>query len=409
VLVSLENGDGESGLEETGALLRKTGTVLSVVGRSAFLSDSYWLHRASPGGRDLEMRGQDAAYDDLPWGWLLQRSWATETVPSGFGLFGPARLASLSGGRYHLFYPSSATRSACSPYAGCRLCAGDHADCGTHYEAHRLRDVAPAVFSRLEARRTLARDPLFLTLLKVWGKAASAGLVYSRPPLRPGPGLLREERRRLGTLAPVLASTNFGSIARRAEKLAASCSRLARELEEALAYADPSRVDKRTVALVETTRTYLLVTRLNLRLLQAFCARAPDLMDDKPRVPPEVPLFGPDHRHARSLTFTNQCFCHGTKALERLEIPGLKEAGADRDQAFAAVERLLARYDGTPFGRTARVMGVSIFTLSMPSVRGNTTRRVPGTESDDTTTGGTSRPPRAGAGDGGGNGTATGD
>jgi hypothetical protein len=410
-LISMENGDAEKDLEETCAVLAKTGTVLHVVGRSAFLSDSYWVRRESTAPRDFDMRGQDAAYDDLPWGWLLQASWATESVPSGFGLFGLSRLASVSGGRYFLYYPSNSVRTGCSPNCGCRLCSGDHADCGTRYEGHRLRDIAPALSSRLEARRALSRDPLFVTLLKVWGRASTEGLVYSRPPLRQGPGMLRGERRRLGAYAPLLASMNFTGISRRADKLADVCTRLAKELEQALADVDPDRVGKRTIAIVETTRVYFLVTRLNLRLLQAFCARAPGWLGahQTPCLPPEIPLFSPGTYDYRAVRSTNQCFCHGTKALERLEIPGLAEAGADRDEAFAAVEGLLSRYDGTPFGRTARVMGISIFSFSAPSIRGNTTRRIPGTQSDGATTGGTARPSRAGTGDGSGGGTATGD
>jgi hypothetical protein len=127
-----------------------------------------------------------------------------------------------------------------------------------------------------------------------------------------------------------------------------------------------------------------------------------------PLLPPESPLFDARRFDYRGVSYTSQCFCHGTERLSRLEIPGLAELGADRDEAFAAVERLRARYEGTPFGRAARVTGIAIFTLTVPGRTTSTTRPIPGTDEEGTSTG-TSRPPRAGASGGGdAGGTSTG-
>ena len=72
------------------------------------------------------------------------------------------------------------------------------------------------------------------------------------------------------------------------------------------------------------------------------------------------------------------------------------------------MERIRARYEGTPFGRAARVAGVAIFHLTVPARPGTVTRRIPGEDEDDTGTGGTDRPARGGASGGGAGGTSTG-
>ena len=92
----------------------------------------------------------------------------------------------------------------------------------------------------------------------------------------------------------------------------------------------------------------------------------------------------------------------------RLEIPGLVEAETERTEAFAAVDALHAKYDGTPFGRAARIMGVCTFYLTVPGKPVTTRRRVPGTEDDETTTGGSARPSRNTGGSGSSGGATTG-
>ena len=104
--------------------------------------------------------GRRAAAFSWPWTWIFQYSIANENVASGLGFYGLSRLVAASGGRYYLYYPPTPGGHSCSPY-GCRLCSNDHAECGGAYAMHKLRDIAPALVSRVEARRTLARDPLF--------------------------------------------------------------------------------------------------------------------------------------------------------------------------------------------------------------------------------------------------------
>jgi hypothetical protein len=370
VLVTLENGDGEDDLEKTGDRLEKADAVLHVIGRPALVADSYWprvlaaARRTGAAREKADLRGQEAAYDDLPWGWQFQRpSTINEYVSSGFGMFGLSRLVARTGGRYFLYYPVGAKAYQQCQIGACPICRDDHADCGQRYQDHRIRALAPGLASRAQQRKTLARDPLFMAILDAWNRASTAHIVYSRPPLRRGPGLLREEERRVESWGGLLQRPDFPDVSRRAKKLEALCAEIALDLGRALKATPPEKTTPRHVALAETVRCQALVTRLNCHLLRAFCDRAP-AWRDRPReglVPPEIPTFDPDPATRRDIIYTIVGFCHGTKAVTEFALPGLADAGKVRDEAFAAVEALRTRYDGTPFGRVARLSGVAVF------------------------------------------------
>ena len=115
VLFTLENGDNEAELEQTLVFLKRKSIRLEVIAREAVYSDPYWDGNAAQyaGKVKQTLTGPETPAIELPYGWLFRRVIANDAVPSGFGIYGLARLAVETGGRYYLHYPDVESRTFC--------------------------------------------------------------------------------------------------------------------------------------------------------------------------------------------------------------------------------------------------------------------------------------------------------
>jgi hypothetical protein len=349
------------------------------------------------------MVGAEAAFVEVPWGYLFQRATASQTIPSGFAMFGLSRMAAATGGTVYVYYPPSSGHQ-CAVYGTCPFCNADHAPTGRSYQSHRMRALAPSFLSRAEAMRDAARDPYLAAVLRVWGRAAKAGLVYSRPSVKRSGGGLRVERRQTGSLAP-LTSLAFSSNASRAEDLSRTAGELAAELEAAIANGDEAGGMRRYRSIADLTRIMLEITRVNLLAYAAFCRETgPVLLGDQRRavLPPEVPMTPGDGDYV-SVGFTTMVFCHGVRCFENIRLPGGEALTREILALADKVEGFLARESNTPFAAAVHRSGIARFHLAVRGKYVTPERRVPGSESESTATK-PDRPSRAGGDAGGGSG-----
>jgi len=401
-LVSLENGDAEDSVESTVASLRRSGAVLSVVGREAFLCDTYWVNHPKRPPRGLTLTGGDAAFVELPWGWLFQQAVANQTVPSGFAMYGLSRVAAASGGKVFLFYPPSGAGHRCAIYGTCLFCSNDHLPRDESFENHRLRALAPHAGSRAKARAAAARDPYFQAVLRAWGRASKDGIVRTRPSVRFAGGGLRPEKRQLGRNLMLGSSLSFSGQAGKAEKLAVSCRKIADDLQAELAHAEAAGGSARYRVIAELTLVMLRVTRVNLLGFAAFCREAgPELLAQHPDTvaPPEVPQHTPDQRPV-GIGFSTLCFCHGVKPFRAVRLPGGEALAREIAALEPIVEGFLSRQAHTPFAKALKVSGIARFHFTFRGKYVPPPVRRPDSSSQDETA--TERPTRAGGGDSGG-------
>jgi hypothetical protein len=411
LLVTLENGDVEDDVEATAAALARADVRLSVVAREAFLADTWLLERPQEAPRDLEPAGGDAAWVDLPWGYLFQQTVANSAVLSGFAMYGLTRLAAASGGHVFPWYPPSATPHQCVIYGTCPFCTGDHVPPGAAYRPERLQALAPSALARDEAFGRAARDPAVRLVLRTWDRMSKEGLVRSRPSVRLAGSSLRPEKRPLGRWETLGSSLAFASQAGRADRLTAECEAILQDLEQGLEGLAGGGADARAVAVAEATRVLLHVTRYNLRAFAAFCRTVgPELerQDAGDLAPPEVPRYGDDLLPI-GIGYTSMGLCHGAAPYRELRLPGGAEMDAALDALVPVVDGFLARYRHTPFADVVRRSGLALFHFT---VRGRVVppppRKVPGSPTESTSTP-SSRPPRQGGGSsGGGSGPTTG-
>jgi hypothetical protein len=412
LLVTLENGDAEDEVEATAGLLARRDIRLSAISREAFLSDTYWLNRGPTAPRGYDMAGGDAAFIQVPWGWLFQQETANEVVPSGFGMYGITRLAAASGGRVFLFYPTSAADVACTRFGSCPFCANDHIGCRETYQSHRLRALSPLAGSRSEVFAAAARDPYLKAVLRAWDRASKDGLVRSRPSVEISGGTLKPERRQLGSAAGISSSLNFSSQQARADRMVKDCDRVIADLESDMERAAAAGGSDRYRTIAELTRVLLHVTRVNLILFSGFCREAgPEILASAKKrdaEPPEVPRYTAEFR-ITGISYSMMPLCHGVKPFSELHLPGGEEA----DRAIAAlapvVEGFVSRHAHTPFAEAVRRSGLARFQLVGIGHPGQPPdRTISGSQSGSTATQGRARPPRAGAGSSGTGGPASG-
>ncbi len=398
VLVTLENGDAEDDLEATVNALRRAGVRLTVVAREAYLSDTYWISSATRAPRGLTLRGGEAGFVEVPWGWLFQQAVANQTVPSGFATFGLTRIAAATGGRVFLFYPPSSSGHRCAIYGSCPFCNNDHAPTNRSYQSHRLRALAPYSGSRREAMAAAGKDPYFSAVLIAWGKAARAGLLRSRPSVKRAGSGLRAEKRQIGNGANLTGSLSFSSHAKKADKLAVIAGRLAADLETAMGLAKEAGGSRRYQAVADYTRVMLLLTRVNLLALAAFCREeGPVMLGRRGRevLPPEAPYYPGDPNFV-GIGISSMSLCHGIGFFREMHLPG----GAPFKQELAILDTqldgYLSRNEHSPFALAVYQSGIARFLLT---VRGKYVppppRRRPDSETDETAT---ERPTRAGGG-----------
>jgi hypothetical protein len=404
LLVTLENGDAEEGVEATAAILRRTGVRLLVIAREAFLSDTYWITHQKRPPRGVTLAGADSAFVEVPWGYLFQQSVVNEGVSSGFAMYGISRITARSGGKVYLFYPQSKTGHLCVTYGGCLFCSRDHSPRGRSYQTHRLRDLAPHGGSRSEVYRAAGRDPYFRAVLRAWGRASKAGIVRSRPSVKAAGSSLKPEKRQQGSGASLAGSLKFSSQASRADRLARTCSEIADDLDADIRAVESSNGSPRYRAIADLTRVMLLVTRVNLLYFAAFCREtAPAL--SAPRAaelpPPELPLYSPD-LHLLGIGYTTLSFCHGAGPYREVRMPGGEAMDRELAELVRTVDGFLSRHQGTPFAEALHKSGLARFTFT---VRGKyvppSRRNIPTQEGEGAATD-RDRPERGGSEGGGG-------
>jgi hypothetical protein len=407
ILVSLENGDAVDDVEITASTLKRAGIRLSVVAREAFLSDTFWLTRGTRPPRDLEFYAGDAAFIEVPWGFLFQQSDATQVVPSGFPVYGLSRLAAVTGGKVYLFYPPSGAGHQCTPFGSCLFCTGDHIPFGESYEAHRLRALAPLSTTEGEALAAAGRDPYFRAVLRAWGRAADEGLVRSRPSVRGAGGALRAERRPVGAAAAIGGNLSWSSQASKADELARAAEAIARDLETEIGAVTGDGLD-RYRAIADYTRLMLRVTRVNLLLFAGFCREAgPALAAGECGPPPELPWYA-GQEDLIGIGYSSLSLCHGVRPFLAVRLPGGEAVKKEIAALAPLADEYLSRYAFSPFGAALRRAGFARFSFT---VRGTYVpppdRRTPGSKSDETPTE-TDRPARGGGSGSGGGATTEG-
>jgi hypothetical protein len=409
VLVSLENGDGEDDLVGTARALRQGRITLQAVARQAFLSDTYWIHHAAQAPRGVDLHGADAAFVELPWGYLFQQGVANESVASGFPMYGLSRLAAESGGKVWLYYPPSTLGHRCSPSAGCLFCTQDHIPHDHGLQGHRLRTLAPSAGTRREALKAAAQDPAYRAVLRAWELLAKKGLVRSRPSVKRAGGGLQIEKNQQGRWAE-LSSTSYSSLAARADRLGPVVEAIRRDLEADLAGLDDDACLPRYRAMGETTVVLLEITRVNLLLFAAFCREvAPQLASRRADdlEPPEIPTYQGDVRFT-GVGFSNLSLCHGVAPFLEVYLPGGEPVREALRALDARVAPFLDRHAHTPFAAVVRESGLARFHLTIRGKYVPPPKRVIPGESPDETTTPTDRPPRGGPTTGGGGGPTTG-
>jgi hypothetical protein len=242
LLVTFDNVDVESELEQTVQLMNRAGITVHVLTGESYLSDSYWVdksYRQAP--RGAQLIGSDAAIVDMPWGWLFQSAIANEVSPAGFTTYGLGRLAAGTGGRVFLFTPPSDTGHRCVIYGTCPFCSGDHVQELEVYRDGRMALIAPELGERQAVLRGLASDPWFRAVHRVWNDAARAKLLRSYPGVKFSSNGLTETRARRGSWPSWISTLSFKRNARQAT----SCGRTRSNCASALPQTSPSSIGGR--------------------------------------------------------------------------------------------------------------------------------------------------------------------
>jgi hypothetical protein len=408
VLVSLENGDAEDELAGTVAALRRGKARLSAIAREAFLSDSFWVRRASTAPRGMKMAGGEAAFIQVPWGWIFQQGELNEYVPSGFAMFGITRMAAATGGRVFLYYPPTTTTPTCAIQGHCPFCPNDQVNAHEFYENHRLRALSPLAGSRSQVSAALAKDAYLRAALKAWAKAEKGGILWSRPSVRVAGSSLRPERRQLGNGSSLGRSVSFSSQASKAEKLLPVIDRIIAELAADIEKAESGSARCRATA--ELTLLLLRVTRVNVLGFVAFCREVGPVQVaqlNEELVPPERARWEGSYTFT-GIMATNMTLSHGVRPFLELRLPGGDEMQAAIEGLAGPFEKFMRKYGRTPFGEAARQAGIAKFQLTVRGKAAPPPERQPrSSETDDTTTQ-KERPSRGGGGSGGGGGPTSG-
>ncbi|MEN8151081.1 MAG: hypothetical protein ABFS86_14775 [Planctomycetota bacterium] len=357
LLVTLENGDAEDDLNRTVSLLVKSGVKVNVIGREAYLSDTYWLRRPEEWHPELMMHGGESAFPELPWSFRLQLGIANEAVSSGFGIFGLTRTVAATGGKIYLYYPASARISRCGPlYSTCHVCLNQHLDCGEIYQMHVLRALAPMVGPRADVGRHAATDPYFQAAISAWSAAANKGVMEFKPTIGfTGDGLRArgvDEGKRF-----VLGDTAaYDAQAARAEKAAAACGAILSALGKAIHRADASGGEARYRAMAGYIRVMLEVTRFNCLHFSAFCREVAPVQEREaarePK-PPEIPVLRPDFLYYR-IAWRNLSLCHGVGPLVEYRFPGGDRLSREMARLDRVFSEYVQRYRYSPFAQAVR-------------------------------------------------------
>ncbi len=379
VVISLENVDGENDVEETARLLRERGILLHVIGRPAYLSDSYWTVRQGrttlgakeklPGG--LRMAGPDAPVRELPAGWAYDKVGLDNVPPAGFGTWAWSRLTALTGGQYYAYYPGGPDGPSFCSYHRCPFCDGAHDGCMRPYAEGNLKTIRPELGSREEFRVRAAGSPVWKAITDGWDAAVGAGVTMTLPP---GFGTTRpaDPRKSDGynsKYSTAYANGDWKSIARQAAKSAKTLDEGIEKVVKALGRVDAEGLrgnDPRGVAVLETLEAQLKGARFNLNQLALFCEKilAEEAGQDKPG-PLEEPL-DPDKASCegnprKGLYYENVFFCHGTAPIRQVRWLGGEAAKQGLQDLCDTIDRNLKTHRHTPFEIANRRIALAVY------------------------------------------------
>ena len=353
LLVTLENGDLEDDVEKTADAAAKAEVTIHVLAREAFLSDSYWQSRTPPRG-DGSFHGPDGAFVDVPWGWMFQRQAVTEAAPSGHAMYGLSRLATVTGGRVFVWYPSRG-KHACQIFDTCTFCNGDHVAPLEVLRGQRVRAIAPLVGSRKEVLSELGKDGYYRAVLTAWDAAAKAGLVRTYPPVRRAGKRLAPVGKR--DASPGLPSgTSWSRIARDADALARNAEKIAERLA---AQTEKAEGSARSRSIAELTYLMLRITRVNLLLCAAYCREVAG-RGERDVEPPERLYLADDFR-VTGLGFRNLSLCHGIAPFAEVKLPGGKKLREEVEALGPVIAAFHKRNAYSPFAIAAARMGLASF------------------------------------------------
>ncbi len=366
--ISFENGDLESRLEGTAKILRQKSIRFFGLTTEAMLADSYWASRLETGlPKRAVLRGGDAGFIDLPWGWILQDTIPNEVTPSGFGPYSFGRLAAASGGRVFL-HSEGGGRHECAVYLGtCLFCSDrdDHVQPDETYWDGRLRLLAPSVDARRRIAKTLGGDPWFRAVRKAWLAAWKAGFLAGRPEFDAGTTSGPSLRSRGVRGLEFLSSLSFRRNAGRADKKAAECVTILRAFENDLSALDPDAGSPRSRAIAAWTRLALKLLELNLRGYAGWCREiAPKLLEEElhPPPPPEVRTLALDRRPV-GVSFQSMSLCHGVAPFFEVDLPGGPAFRKNLLELDRMARAFFNHYGHTPFAVAFRRMGIARFHL----------------------------------------------
>ena len=303
VVYTPENGDNEDNVEVTLKMLKDTGVVLFAIAGEAIYSDPYWEALINGSGTlfygdpskykklKFQMKGPESAYIEFPYGWILQISDPTYTVPSGFGYWALDRLATHSGGTYFIYAPEPSTQTFCQRWA-CTLCSGQHKSCGASFDTIKLKITAPCIESRDEVRERLSRERLMVQVYATWEKLFRGGYVRNSGPLKVSGGGLVESKPQSGSTFPFAFGNNWQQGKATVKRSLGEIDKIIADFKEAVEKLGPD-ADKRAVATADALLVHLRLLRLNVSQLGYFCDEADEHDNNKKKHGPEGP-FGTD-------------------------------------------------------------------------------------------------------------------
>ncbi len=433
VLLSFENVDCESDVENTLRMLIDRSVTLHVIGRGAYLSDSWWTIRLSEEPETADSlpkgaagAGPHAPFRELPVGFIFAKE--LNDPPSGFGVWAWCRLASSTGGSYYSHYPGGDDGTTFCDYHHCPFCDGKHQACVVPYTDSYLKLLRPDLRSRAEFLGEAAKSPLWTAVKAGWDGAAQAGVVNTvhpgfNPAELPEPPKAGVNEKFNALLEKLTGQYPWTSRAKAAQGAANALGSAIAKVEKAVRQfasvkATAGEADLRAQAVLKTLEAELKAARFNLDQFQLFCLEVH--AEEKGKIKP-----GPGERSGApgrpDLAFTtmimidNVFFCHGSGPIRELKWLAGKDTKAMLADLCDVVDRNIADHARTPFELANRRIALALFRPIYiplePQVdnRGNRTRnRDREKEPDEKETKEPSRrPARGGGSTAGGGGAAT--
>lgn len=384
MLFTQQNGDTEYKLEKVIAALKSAKIRVVVVTREVILSDSYWYSYAGRSAKAPErayLGGSDAAFVEIPDGWINQVSSLTGVAGSGFATWGLSRLAAGTGGRVEVLYTSESSSHRCGDEWTCLFCRGTHVARSQVLRPVRLKSVAPSLQPRRVVLKQAASDPYYKAVLHAWRAAYKAGLTIEEPTVRRTGGSLVPNRDRKMNFQFYYGESvsRWRRTGQDAKARAKAAGRISNALLKSIANGDRGGGSARYRAVAELTHLMLRLTRLNLLYLEAFCRDVAPKLTAK-RAPvfslPEVRMFSyPDDLAGFYLLTNTIPLCHGVRPFFDLKLPG----GAPLDfelRLFAGeYQDFLKKNAHTPYAVAISYMGIarySVQAVQKGNVKGNT-------------------------------------